>query len=183
MPGRRLVSGLVVLAGLAGPLCSEGFETTVFQTPAGATLELTFRSWQPGEAVLARLTDRPDGLRTTIRFLGRTYPLDAKEIPGLGLAFIGLDLGLKPGRYEFEIEDRLGDSPPLSQKRSIEVQPKRFPSKRLTVKDEYVFYPPEAQERIRRGENARTLVEQNFTWDQLAVQSIQLYLSHQRRSH
>jgi len=148
--GRRLISALIALVALSGPFILGAFETTIFKTPSGATLELTFRSWQPGEAILVRLTDRPAGLQTTIRFLGRTYPLDAKEIPGAGLAFIGLDLGLKPGRYEFEVEDRSDAGGPVSQKRSVEIQSKKFPRKKLTVKDEYVFFPPEAEERIRR---------------------------------
>lgn len=37
-----------------------------------------------------------------------------------------------------------------------------------------------AEERQRRGENARRLVEETFTWDRIASESIRFYLSHQR---
>ena len=36
-----------------------------------------------------------------------------------------------------------------------------------------------ANERRRRGENARSLVEEHFTWDRIASESIRFYLSHQ----
>lgn len=135
---------------LGGPFVLAGSETTVIQTPSGANLELTLRSWQPGEAILVRLADNPPGLKTTVRFLGRDYPIDVQGNPATGLAFIGLDAALKPGRYELEVEDRTDDRGPLFLKRAVEILPKRFARKKLTVKDEYVFYPPEAEERIRR---------------------------------
>jgi hypothetical protein len=147
---RRLVGGLVVLAALGAPSFLRSYETTVFRAPSGGTLELTLRAWQPGEAILVRLAEGPPGVRTTIRFLGRDFPLTGGDSGGPGLALIGLDLNLKPGSYELEVEDRGGDLPPASLKRTVVVQSKRFPRKALTVKDEYVFYPPEVQERIRR---------------------------------
>ena len=39
------------------------------------------------------------------------------------------------------------------------------------------------EERQRRGENARRLVEEHFTWDRIASESIRFYLSHQHRTN
>lgn len=148
--GRRLAFGFVLLAALPGIVRSGSGETTVLRTPSGATLELTLRAWQPGEAVLAQLTDQPAGVRTILCFQGKTYPLEAQGEGGAGLALFGLDVVLKPGVYELEIEDRPSGGMPVSESRSIEVWPKSFPRKSLTVKSEYVFFPPEVEERIRR---------------------------------
>jgi glycosyltransferase involved in cell wall biosynthesis len=38
-------------------------------------------------------------------------------------------------------------------------------------------------ERRRRGDNGRSLVEENFTWDRIALESIRLYRSHQCRTN
>ena len=147
---RKAAAGLALIAALSGSARPAPRETTVLQTPAGATLELSLRAWQPGEAVVVRLTDRPEGVRTVLRFQGREVPVEGRAADGAGLAFFGLDVALKPGAYDLEIEDRVPGSPPLKAKRALEVQPKSFPRKSLTVKSEYVFYPPEAEERIRR---------------------------------
>jgi hypothetical protein len=147
---RRLALGAVFITVLAGAAAYGAYETTVLQTPSGATLELTLRAWQPGEAVFVRLTDRRPGVRTVLRFQGRSYPVDAPDGSGPGLAFFGLDVALKPGGYDLEIEDQPDGGAPVKSKRAVEIRPKSFPRKRLTVKPEYVFYPPEAEERIRR---------------------------------
>ncbi|MBN2207669.1 MAG: M23 family metallopeptidase [Candidatus Aminicenantes bacterium] len=147
--GRRAV-GLFLLAALSRAALSGPRETTVLQTPAGATLELNLRAWQPGEAIVVRLTDRPEGVETVLSFRDRDIPVSGRAADGSGLAFFGLDVTLKPGVYDLGIEDRVQGSPPLKAKRTVEVQPKSFPRKSLTVKSEYVFYPPEAAERIRR---------------------------------
>jgi glycosyltransferase involved in cell wall biosynthesis len=40
-----------------------------------------------------------------------------------------------------------------------------------------------AEERQRRGENARSLVEEHFTWDRIASESIRFYLQHRLRTN
>lgn len=147
---RRLACGLLLLGAFLRPSLLRSNETAILRTPSGATLELTLRAWQPGEAVLIRLTDQPSGVKTVVRFQGRTYPVDFQGESGTGLAFIGLDVVLKPGVYDLEIEDRPAGRTPASEKRSVEIRPKSYPRKKLTVKPEYVFFPPEVEERIRR---------------------------------
>lgn len=39
------------------------------------------------------------------------------------------------------------------------------------------------EERLRRGDNARRLVEERFTWERIASESVRCYLSHQQRTH
>jgi murein DD-endopeptidase MepM/ murein hydrolase activator NlpD len=85
-----------------------------------------------------------------IRFLERRYPMGKSETSAGLLAFIGLDLGLKPGSYEMEIfiDKVLGEREYI--KKQISILAKEFPLKKLWVDEKFVTPPPKFNERIRR---------------------------------
>jgi len=141
---------IAILLCLTLPVAASGVERLALKTPRGREVEFIAREFVPGEVVLARLTQAPGTIKAVVRFLGQEYELGTPESGREGFAFIGLDLGIKPGEHEFKVgilgED--GQTENLSQEFLLSARD--FPVKKLWVKEEYVTPPPEVEERIRR---------------------------------
>jgi len=131
------------------PISLYSVENETIQTSTGAILEFSFRAYQPGEIILVTLKENPLVKRVTIRFLGKKYVLEKKSSAS-PFALIGLDLSLNPKTYliKITVEKRDGKSEDIWKK--IPVLTREFPKKKLWVREEYVFPPPEAKERIKR---------------------------------
>ncbi len=112
-------------------------------------VELGFRALQPGEIV--KIVARGSGgiNRAEIQFLGRAYTMGWEQNSGAWLAFLGLDLGIKPGSYPIYVSLLLNDGTTKHIRRELLIQDKEFPVTRLWVKQEYVTPPAEALERIK----------------------------------
>jgi len=112
-------------------------------------LDLEFRALHPGEAVKVRLKGRYDIKLADIYFLGSKHTMGKGQSPSDWMAFIGLDLGIKPGTYKIDISVLFNDGSYGNISKEILVLDKEFPVKELWVKQEYVTPPPEVQERIK----------------------------------
>ncbi|MFQ5877845.1 MAG: M23 family metallopeptidase [Acidobacteriota bacterium] len=93
----------------------------------------------------AGLAARPSG-----RFLGRPLTFLAAPNGPRWVAFAGADLTVEPGIRRLEVEAKGVDG--RLRKRSIDlrVEPREYPTERLTVEHDYVEPPPELAERIGR---------------------------------
>ncbi len=112
-------------------------------------VDLEFRALHPGEAVKVRLKEREDIKLADLYFLGSKHSMGRGQTPAEWMAFIGLDLGIKPGTYKIDISVLFKDGSHRNISREIMVLDKEFPVKKLWVKQEYVTPPPEVRERIR----------------------------------
>ncbi|MCJ7645061.1 MAG: M23 family metallopeptidase [Candidatus Aminicenantes bacterium] len=141
--------GLVFLTLLAGLSAAEivlPSEKALFQVPSGASLELEFRSLQPGEVLLVSLPDPAGVRRAVVVFRDREYVLTS----ALRFAFVGLDLGLEPGSFPMTVTFERTNGGRESVRRDIVVEAKEFPRKKLWVKENFALPPKEVEERIRR---------------------------------
>lgn len=120
------------------------------QSPSGVVVEIVSRAYQPGEVIMISIPENSSVKRAQIRFSEKKYIMRESQTGSGLLAFIGLDLGLKPGLYTMEIfiEKTLGVQERLEKE--ISVLTKKFPVKKLWVKEEFVTPPPEARVRIQR---------------------------------
>ncbi len=132
------------------PICLFSLHEEQLLTPSGVTVELVCRAFEPGEVIVVAIKDDPSVKDAWIRFLERRYPMGKSETSFGLLAFMGLDLGLKPGSYEMEIfiDKALGEREYI--KKQISILAKEFPLKKLWVDEKFVTPPPEFNERIRR---------------------------------
>jgi hypothetical protein len=112
-------------------------------------VDLEFRALHPGEAVKVRLKGRDDIKLADLYFLGSKHTMGKGQNPSDWMSLIGLDLGIKPGTYKIDISVLFNDGSYRNISREILVLDKKFPVKKLWVKQEYVTPPPEVQERIR----------------------------------
>lgn len=107
----------------------------------------------PGEALLIAVNRRDLAGAPAGSFLGK--PLDFYPVAAGGwaaLAGIDLDVKLGPAALSLTLPERAG---PRAVTRAVEVRPKSFPTRRLTVDDRYVRLNPADQARVTR-EQART---------------------------
>jgi len=118
------------------------------QTPSGLSVALEYRSLQPGEVILAALSDHPDVVRAEIRWIDSKYNLTPGNNGQAPFALIGLDLGLKPGTYSLDIliEKKGGRWEGIHKELSL--SPREFPVKKLRVSQAYVTPPAEFEKRI-----------------------------------
>jgi len=114
----------------------------------GDLFELKARKFQPGEPLILTWLEKKSEL-ATIDFRGEHYELKAR----LGQAdfiFLGLDLGVKPGRETLHITLWSGRSEQDQIQAELEILARDFPKRKLSVDPKYVHPPREVQERIKR---------------------------------
>lgn len=141
--------GLAILLCAMGPIAAGAVERLTLQTPLGREVEFIARDFVPGEIVLARLTRAPGTKRAVVRFLDQDFELGDPENGREPFAFIGLDLGVKPGDHVFEVSILGEDGRIENLRQEFRLAARDFPVKKLWVKEEYVTPPPEVEERIR----------------------------------
>ena len=137
---------LILLACLSAAEITMPSEKALFQAPSGASMELEFRSLQPGEVLLVSLPDPSGVRRAVVVFRDREYVLTG----ALRFAFVGLDLGLEPGSYPMTVTFERMNGDREAVRRDIIVKAKEFPRKKLWVKESFAVPPKEVEERIRR---------------------------------
>ena len=114
----------------------------------GDLFELKARKFQPGEPLILTWLEKKSEL-ATIDFRGEHYELKAR--PGQAdFIFLGLDLGVKPGRETLHITLWSGRSEKDQIQAELEILARDFPKRKLSVDPKYVHPPREVQERIKR---------------------------------
>ncbi len=137
--------GLLLAVLLTGPSAA-----AAQQDLPDITITHQARALQPGEAVLISVASAIPLRSVSGRFLGTEvafYPThDASHWEGL----VGLDLEIQPGDHAVEITltDPGGQTHPATY--SLRVADKKFRTRTLRVRPEYVEPPPEVLERIGR---------------------------------
>jgi len=150
---------LTLLACLSAAGIALPSEKALFQAPSGAFLELEFRSLQPGEVLLVSLPDAPGVRGAVVVFREKEYVLFSAQ----RFAFIGLDLGLEPGSYPMTVTFERTNGGREAVRRDIVVGAKKFPRKKLWVKESFAVPPKEVEERIRREAELVAWVYGNIT--------------------
>lgn len=118
----------------------------------GIVISHEARALQPGEVVL--LTVRSAAPLQSVRgeAFGRTvffFP-DGDATGWRGL--VGIDLGVSPRHYPVQLAITRPDGKTLKTRHDLVVKDKQFPTRRITVQEEYVNPPTEEIERIKREE-------------------------------
>jgi len=107
-------------------------------------VDVAARAVRPGEVLLVTVTAAPTDAPVRIRAFDREWPVFAVD-EGRWRALVGIDLDTRAGQYHVVVSTKTGraDHP-------IAVQPRTFPTRRLTVDPDLVNPPPEMRERIDR---------------------------------
>ena len=108
------------------------------------------RSYAPGDILLVTLVKSSPVREAKIVFLNRDYRLKVRDEGGEPLALIGLDLGLKPGRYDMDLTLVYKGNEQETVRKSITVIPRKFPFTKIVLAEKYVVPPAKELERIRR---------------------------------
>lgn len=118
----------------------------VAQRAPDLPVTVTARSEQPGELVALSVTTPERTSALTARAFGRSlaaYPVDDTTWRVL----VGVDLEVAPGRYPVSIEARAG-SDVRQASVTLDVRPKTFPTRQLTVAEAFVNPPASEDQRI-----------------------------------
>ena len=108
------------------------------------------RSLQPGEVVLITLESRGPVRRVSGTVFGRDFPFYASSNSRVWQGLIGIDLETRVGRYTINVRGRGADGTPFQVAHSLQILDKKFPTRRLTVDEQFVTPPKEVEERIHR---------------------------------
>lgn len=135
---------------LLNPLFLLSLQNETLQSPSRVTFEFTWRTLQPGEVIMVVLRENPSVKKVTIRFLEREYQIGNRDAGLAHLAFIGLDLAVKPDSYIMKLYIEKIDGEWEIVQKEIPVFTKEFPVKRLWVEEKFVTPPPSMRERIKR---------------------------------
>lgn len=92
-------------------------------------------------------------MQAQIIFAGKKYITASCINPKERLAFIGLDLGMKPKTYPLSAVVFFGDGSYKKKDINLQIRSKEFPVKKLWVDEKFVTPPKSADERIRRESN------------------------------
>jgi len=145
--GARLAAVPVFWLALAVMETSPGAAQVV---PAGPVVRLMYRSLQPGEPLIVFLENSNGARWASVTFLGRTARLRPAPGGGRTFAFLGIDLGTKPGPQALIVKVYRTDGTAEVVRKDLEIADKKFPFAKLELKKEYVTPPASVQERIRR---------------------------------
>ena len=120
--------------------------------PAEAPISLSFRSLQPGEAILARLRDDASVKRVVLSLGGQVRVLEpaAENFLGSPPALLGIDLGMKPQVLHLKIKIERPDGKKEFVELPLSIETKKFPSTRLDVAPAMTNPPAKEMETIRR---------------------------------
>jgi murein DD-endopeptidase MepM/ murein hydrolase activator NlpD len=128
-------------------------------------LNLEYRTLQPGEIIKVRLLTEQDVMQAQIIFAGKKYITASCINPKERLAFIGLDLGIKPKTYPLSAIVFFGDGSYKKKDINLQIKSKEFPVKKLWVDEKFVTPPKSADERIRRESNLLLSIYDIYTPD------------------
>jgi murein DD-endopeptidase MepM/ murein hydrolase activator NlpD len=114
--------------------------------PSRIQVALEARSIQPGELVVLTMTTTEPVDALEVQAFDRAWPA-YRTAPESWRALVGIDLDVKPGRYTAAIRPR----PPqggAALAHPLVVEPKAFPTRRLTVDEAFVNPPASVTKRI-----------------------------------
>lgn len=150
--GRALTVLALSAAGVW--LCGPAHVRLAAQEPApGVTIETAARALQPGELIVYTITTPPDTRRVVVTAFGREA-VAIRDSGDTWRALVGIDLDTKAGVTQTPVTATTA-SGVVAVPHALTIQPKRFPTRRLSVNPALVNPPPEAMDRIKR-ETART---------------------------
>lgn len=123
------------------------------RTPAedGVTVAINARSQRPGELVVLTITPSDRATHVRLHVFDREIPAFAVE-GRVWRALVGIDLDVKPGTYQVAIDV---DDGRLKATCELDVKPRAFPTRRLSV--DAAFVNPPASERDRIDRDAKLL--------------------------
>lgn len=119
-------------------------------SPSGTPIEVIYRAFQPGEIIIVSIKDNLRIRNAQLRFLGRKYTMGRDKARSQFLAFIGIDLDLKPGSYMMKVFLQGSGGIWEALEKEITVLSREYPEKKLWVDEKYVTPPAGVRERIKR---------------------------------
>lgn len=146
---------LTLLAAGASILRAESLS---IETAQGTRVGLEATSLAPGGIIVARLVAAPGIKRVSLSLGNQTIrlgPLDSGLEP---FGFIGLDLGINPGPRDVVLTALYADGKTERTVQSIEIVPREFRVKKLSVLSKYVTPPRSVEERIKLESELLTTV-------------------------
>ncbi|MGB9893618.1 MAG: M23 family metallopeptidase [Candidatus Saccharicenans sp.] len=129
-------------------LSARATEVQTIVARSGDTFELRYRSLQPGEPLILFWNNKVSDY-VNIFFLENFYQLK-KEAERKQFLILGLDLMVKPGPKNLQLELWSDGQEVEKIDLSLNVLAKEFPKIKLKVDQKYVTPPKEFQERIKR---------------------------------
>jgi murein DD-endopeptidase MepM/ murein hydrolase activator NlpD len=128
--------------------------------PADVTVTHRARSLQPGEVVLLTVNSAGPLHQVRVSAFDRVFSCFETAGPAAWSALIGIDLDTKPGRYVLQVTALDADGKAVTVGYPLDVAPKTFATRALTVDERYVSPPPEARARIQKeSEKVRAIFE------------------------
>ncbi|RPJ60004.1 MAG: M23 family metallopeptidase [Acidobacteria bacterium] len=121
------------------------------QTAAAPPVRISIeaRAQQPGELILVTVeTEQPSSVTGTV-FNTEVRFFPTRE-PTVWQALLGLDVDLQPGEYRLDLKIVTDSGVESSETRMLQVAPRAFATRYLTLPKKYVNPPADVQERIRR---------------------------------
>jgi hypothetical protein len=132
--------------------------TVAARVPPAISIDVTSRAIQPGEVLRVALETSVPADALELSVFDRSFPA-ARTGPSTWEALIGVDLDVPSGPHTLTIAARTADGT-VTTSRTLDVQPRTFRTRRLTVEPRYVEPPPDVTARI--VEEAGVL---NTIWD------------------
>lgn len=156
---KRLIS-LVSIVFLSSPLFSSLGEQWI--SPNGRTVEISYRSLQPGEIVVLT-SDSPGVKKIQVWFMDKKIVMGKDRSSSEFRGFFGFDLGIKPRVYPVKIffQDTAGRWETLET--GITISAKEFPMRKLWVNEKFVTPPPQVRERIKHESEILQAIYNRFT--------------------
>jgi murein DD-endopeptidase MepM/ murein hydrolase activator NlpD len=114
------------------------------------TIRHIARSVQPGEVVRLVVSGAAAAESLSAEAFGTRFPLYPGAAAGQWEGLIGIDLDVKPGPYPVKISGQTVSGEPVEAEHLLEVQARKFPTRRITVDEKYVNPPREVLDRIAR---------------------------------
>jgi len=110
------------------------------------SISVSARAMQPGELVLLKIKTTANTPSIRVTGMGHEFPA-FRESPTEWGALVGIDLDVKPGRYDLSVV--AGEAPAEKTTYGLVVAPKKFATRQLTVDPAFVNPPAEALVRIQ----------------------------------
>jgi len=140
---------LSALLAAASPAATLRIETRSIALQ-GIPVELVFRALQPGEVILAEWKETPPAGKLVLEMRNHRYVLDGREPGAKPFVLIGIDLSVAPGPLPLRISEEKPDGTVKHFRDALNIEPKEFPKRRFTVKQEMLAPPAKEQERVKR---------------------------------
>lgn len=130
-------------------VCLFSFHNEKKEDTSGIVVDLEYRALQPGEVIKVVMKGSSTVKLAQIQFSGNKYTMGRTKNRTELLAFVGLDLALKQGKYPMIISLLHDDGRLERIQKDVVVSAKEFLVTKLWVKEEFITPPPEVQERIK----------------------------------